>query len=338
MNRAAPRRGIAADNLPPKWFDKDPAKSYEQEVSDQLQVIQWAAEAAQAEAATTPFRLWFSVYETTQQQAQQAGLPSLLAGFGASLIERAVNDAVGQLLGMPFHALLVNNVLGVELGEIDVRLQDTLPHQILPAIPLSSIAARHTVGLADPIRTADIVPADHLHDGLPQSLEEVVAFYGIRYFKIKIHNKLQEDIERLTAIASLLDSLLPGTLYHCTLDGNEQYEALEQVRPLIEALVTQSALHRLAAALLFIEQPLARAMALDPKRCGGIERITERFPVIVDESDDTLDAYSHALALGYSGHEPQEFARTPSKAWPTSRAPRNATPRQEALLSSAPKT
>lgn len=294
-------RGIGAENLPPKWFDKDPARSYEQEVADQLQVMQWATEAAQAEAATTSFRLWLSVYQATQQQAQTAGLPSLLAGFGPSLIERAVNDAVGRLVGLPFHSLLINNVLGIELGQIDAALQDTVPRQILPTIPLPSIAARHTVGLADPIRTTDIAPADRLHDGLPQSLEEVVAFYGIRYFKIKIHNQLQADIERLTAIATLLNELLPTTPYHCTLDGNEQYDTLEQLRPLIEALTRHPALQRLAAALLFIEQPLARAVALDPARCQGIEQITAQFPVIIDESDDALDAYSRALSIGYSG-------------------------------------
>jgi len=294
-------RGIAADNLPPKWFDKSPAKSYAQELGDQLQVVRWAAEAAQSGSATTPFRLWHHVYMATQRQAQAAGLPGLLAGFGPSLIERAVNDAVGQLLDLPFHALLAGNALGIELGRLDSALAGIAPSQVLPAQPLDSIAARHTVGLSDPIRVADIPAAERLHDGLPQSLDEVITFYGVRYLKIKIQNKLDEDIERLTAIAVLLDESLPSIPFYCTLDGNEQYDTLEQLLPILEALRDRPALARFAASIIFIEQPLARAVALDAERCGGIERITDRFPLIIDESDDALDAYSRALRLGYSG-------------------------------------
>ncbi|MBI2525514.1 MAG: hypothetical protein HYV93_05985 [Candidatus Rokubacteria bacterium] len=37
--------GFAADNLPPKWFDKDPAKSFRDNVADQLASIRAAHEA-----------------------------------------------------------------------------------------------------------------------------------------------------------------------------------------------------------------------------------------------------------------------------------------------------
>lgn len=294
-------RGIAADHLPPKWFDKDPAKTFVQEASDQLQIIKWAAEAAQGQPATTAFRLWLAVYQTTQQRAQRAGLPSLLGGFGPSLVERAVNDAVGHLLGQPFHTLLSSNALGVELDLIEPTLHGITPADALPAQPLDAIAARHTVGLADPIRTADIAPEERLQDGLPQSLEEVVAFYGVRYFKIKIQNRLEEDIARLVAIAAVLDGQLPDAAYFSTLDGNEQYETVEQLIPVLEALSGRPELRRMAESILFIEQPLARSVALDADRCRGIERITAQFPVIIDESDDALDAYRRALELGYNG-------------------------------------
>jgi hypothetical protein len=163
------------------------------------------------------------------------------------------------------------------------------------------VAARHTVGLSDPIHTADIAVAERLHDGLPQSLEEVIEYYGVRYFKLKVQNKLEQDIERLTAIAALLDEQLPHAAYHCTLDGNEQYSAFEQLMPLLQELRTRPSLRRLYNSIIFIEQPLARAQALDHGSCAGIEDITALFPVIIDEADDNLDAYRHALQLGYSG-------------------------------------
>jgi hypothetical protein len=292
-------RGIASDNLPPLWFDKNPAKSFPQQLDDMLQVVEWARQAALSETLTTPFALWHAVYRVTVQQV--VGLPSLLAGFGPSLIERAVNDAVGKLLQKPFHALLIDNDLGIDFGMIEPSLHDYTPRQLLPAQPLMSIWARHAIGLSDPIRTADISAPERLHDGLPQSLEEVIDFYGVRYFKIKVQNRLESDIERLHAIANVLKRMLPDGDYHCTLDGNEQYETVEQLRPLLETLQARPELHDLAASIIFIEQPLARSVALERERCAGIEAIARHYPVIIDESDGALESYALALELGYSG-------------------------------------
>jgi hypothetical protein len=181
-------QGIAADNLPPKWFDKAPAKTYTQEIQDQILVLRWAMQAALAQPPATAFDLWRTVYHDTQQQAAAAGLPPLLGGFGPSLVERAINDALGNLLDMPFHRLLHTNAPGINFGALDAQLRDVEPAQILPPSPLSHVWARHTVGLSDPIRTSDIGDGERLYDGLPQSLEEVVSFYGARYFKIKVQN------------------------------------------------------------------------------------------------------------------------------------------------------
>lgn len=294
-------RGIAADNLPPKWFDKTPDKTYADELRDQIQIAQWAAASVQNLGFATPFRLWLETYKYVQEQATRARLPKLLAGFGPSLIERAINDAVGRLLDLPFAAYLKSEAPGIDLGAIDANLKGIEPRVILPNQPLGAIFARHTVGLSDPIRADEILDDERLHDGLPQSLDEVVRFYGVRYFKIKVCNQLEHDIARLESIAALLDEEIPSDSYHCTLDGNEQYETFEQLLPLLEALKNRPALHRLATSLIFIEQPLARAYALDAERCLDLGRVTKQFPVIIDEADDDLDAFPRALVLGYNG-------------------------------------
>jgi hypothetical protein len=292
-------QGIAADNLPPLWFDKGPAKSYRQQVSDQIQVLSWACEAAAAEGHAEPFRLWLSTYRQTQALAGKAGLPPLLGGFGPALVERAIDDAVGRLLGLPFHILLSSGALGIDLGLADGKLIGINPAAGLPEQPLSSVAVRHTVGLSDPIRSSEISTDDRLNDGLPQSLDEVIRFYGVRHFKLKVGNRGSIDLEQLEAIAGVLDGELPNTAYACTIDGNEMYEAMEQLRPLIEGLRSRPGLQRLASSILFIEQPLARSAALDPERCCGIERLG--FPVIIDESDDSIESLPKALSLGYGG-------------------------------------
>ena len=57
------------------------------------------------------------------------------------------------------------------------------------------------------------------------------------------------------------------------------------------------ALRRLVASILFIEQPITRAHALD----ADVSALSAIKPVIVDESDDGLDVFPRAKALGYRG-------------------------------------
>jgi hypothetical protein len=54
-------------------------------------------------------------------------------------------------------------------------------------------------------------------------------------------------------------------------------------------------LARLVGSILFIEQPVKRKRAF-ASRIAGIDK-----PVIIDESDDSLEAFPRARALGYRG-------------------------------------
>jgi hypothetical protein len=66
---------------------------------------------------------------------------------------------------------------------------------------VSTIAARHTIGLLDPLTEDEI--AEPLDDGLPQSLEAVITRYGHRWFKIKLSGDVAADLDRLGRIASV---------------------------------------------------------------------------------------------------------------------------------------
>ena len=57
------------------------------------------------------------------------------------------------------------------------------------------------------------------------------------------------------------------------------------------------ALTRLTASILFIEQPIARKAALE----ADFRHIALGLPVIIDESDGTLDTFVAARERGYSG-------------------------------------
>jgi hypothetical protein len=69
----------------------------------------------------------------------------------------------------------------------------------------------------------------------------------------------------------------------------------------VDRLRTTPELQALDRAILFIEQPLDRSVALDPANAPLLERISRHKPLIIDEADGTLDAFRAAMSLGYRG-------------------------------------
>ena len=112
----------------------------------------------------------------------------------------------------------------------------TSPGFLAELHPAPTIEARHTVGLVDPITAAD--QTERVDDGLPETLEEVVATYGHRWFKLKVGGDLQADLDRLARIAAVLDRL---PAYQVTLDGNEQYADAEAALALWRAIAAHPA-------------------------------------------------------------------------------------------------
>jgi hypothetical protein len=148
------------------------------------------------------------------------------------------------------------------------------------------------VGLVDPITAADV--AERVNDGLPETLEEVARHYGHRWWKLKVGGNLVADIDRLCQIAAVLDA---GPAYQASLDGNEQYADGESALALWQSMMAEPRLARLCASIAYIEQPVARARALDT----SMSALGKARPVIIDESDGDLSAFVTAKGLGYAG-------------------------------------
>ncbi len=287
--------GLAAEALAAKWFDKDPRWSDAENVDQLRAALEIASGLYRTAPARTAFLHFAETYDAQLAEAAALGLNPLVAGFGPALLDRAALDALCRLEGVSFAAAVQRNLPGLvphkvvpDLGDIDfaaflVRLR-----------PGPSIALRHTVGLLDPITAADIGPGGRVVDGLPQTLEEVVAVYGPRYFKLKLGGQLDADIDRLARIAALLDRI--GAPYHATVDGNEQYDEIAEFAAAWAEIARRPALARLRRAILYIEQPIRRGHALDRSISGLIPH-----PVIIDESDDTIGAFPQARTEGYSG-------------------------------------
>jgi len=291
--------GLAADMLAPKWYDKDPDKSYADNMNDLVAGARTAVDTAMSLSSNqSVYRIWRDTYEACQVAGPAAGRNPLVASNGPSLVERALLDGLGTILGLPYHTLLRDNLAGIDLGDIHGELAGMAPADVIPAHPLQQIHLRHTVGLADPIRTSDLSSEDHLHDGLPQSLEQYIDRQGISYFKIKVGGDVDTDAARLAEIAGVL----PAKDLTVSLDGNEQYNDPADLTELLDRLQAgDAATRRLYDAILYLEQPLDRRVALDAGSAAAVRAVSERKPMIIDESDETLTTFKDSVALGYRG-------------------------------------
>lgn len=281
--------GAAAELMAPKWFDKNLQLTNEDNFGQLRSVLRLAREAYLSDASPASAFGHFARHHDAHQAASAAeDFNPLLASYGPALLDRAVLDAVCRLAGVSFYDAVRSNIAGIGFDGLDMDrfLAGLSPHQ--------DVEARHTVGLVDAITAQD--PHDRVNDGLPETLEEVVATYGHRWFKLKVGGNVAADIARLSAIASVLDrSTQP---YFVSLDGNEQYTAAAGVAELVAAIRSAPALQRLWTSIAFIEQPIARKLALDEDLRGAD---LGGKPVIIDESDGDLDSFLQARDRGYSG-------------------------------------
>jgi hypothetical protein len=294
--------GYSGDCLPPSWFDKSPAKDFAVQIAEMLKVIAYSQTVFAEEFArdTRFFPAWYTAQQRIQAQCRQWTLPPLLASFGASLLERAILDAACRLNSLSFAQAVRENLFGIDAGQVHPQLTGLEPKDWLPVEPAKAIFVRQTVGLGDPLTTDDIPASERLADGWPQAIEDYVVRRGVRYFKIKVANRLEHDLDRLERVARLLERHL-GQKYWLTLDGNEQYKHAEEFHELISAVRQSAALAHLWANTLAIEQPFDRHIALDEGQTQGLRELSHIKPIIIDESDGTLDAYRRAIELGYRG-------------------------------------
>ena len=288
--------GAAAEMLVPKWFDKNQALSNDDNF-DQLRLsLKLAADAYLASGRPrTAFGHFAAHYDEQIAASAQRSFNPLVANFGPAQIDRAILDAFCRSEGCSVYDALKTNLVGIDASLLPKHLTDLagfdLPRFLAKLTPATHIAARHTVGLLDIIGGHP----NQVGDGLPESLEEVAAAYGHRFFKLKIGGNAKADLRRLIEIASVLDRLAEP--YHVSLDGNEQYNDINALLDLWRQVEAAPALTRLVSSILFIEQPVTRAHALET----DVARLCQIKPVIIDESDDGFAAFPRARALNYSG-------------------------------------
>ena len=274
--------GASAELLVPKWFDKRPELSPAQTVDGLRRSLEIARGLYLARTGyLTAFDLHASCIGAQIATCAKKNIPPLAAAYGPAEIDKAVLDAVLRAVETNFFDGMAGNIAG-----IDARLSPDLKETDITTFlagrkPLPRVAIRHTVGLDDTVEGKDGVADAHENA-------------GARYFKLKLSGDPAADAARLARIGKELDTLGHG--YKVTLDANEQYADLAALQALIDRVDRDPGLGPIASRLLYIEQPMPR----DITWTSLLGKLSRR-NFIIDEADDSYDAFPAARALGYHG-------------------------------------
>ena len=274
--------GASAEFLVPKWFDKRPHLAPEQTVEELRCSLLIARELYLAHKNfDTAFGLHASCIAAQLKLCAREDIPPLAAVYGLAEIDKAILDAVLRATSTNFFDGMAQNIAGID-ARLSRDLSDGDIAQFLKRRKrLERVAIRHTVGLDDKVEGEGGVADRHENA-------------GARYFKLKLNGDPAHDADRLIRIGNELAGLPYD--YKVTLDANEQYADLSALATLVDRLDRDNALRPVASKLLYIEQPMPR----DITRKSPLGALARR-DFIVDEADDSYDAFPVARALGYRG-------------------------------------
>jgi hypothetical protein len=274
--------GASAEFLVPKWFDKRPHLSPEQTVDELRRSLLIARDIYLAHSAyETAFGLHAACIGAQVEACVREDIPPLAAAYGPAEIDKAILDALLRCTGGNFFDGMKSNIAGVDARLSRDLIDADMSRFLAGRNRLERVAIRHTVGMDDKVEG---------EGGVADTKENA----GARYFKLKLNGDPQHDADRLTRIGKEL-ATLPYD-YRVTLDANEQYADLVALSSLVEQLDRDTALRPIAQKLLYIEQPMPR----DITRQSPLGALARR-DFIVDEADDSYDAFPAARALGYRG-------------------------------------
>jgi hypothetical protein len=274
--------GASAELLAPKWFDKRPHLSPEATVDGLRRSLTVARELYLGQSGMrTAFALHAASIKAQYEACVKEDIPALAAAFGPAEIDKAILDALLRAASCNFFHGMAENVAGIDAQLSPDLSADDIASFLSSRRRLERVAVRHTVGLDDTIEGRGGVADPHENS-------------GARYFKLKLGGHPDQDAARLAAISKAL-ATLPYD-YKVTLDANEQYADLAALRALTERLDRDAALRPIAARLLYLEQPMPR----DITRQTPLGALAAR-DFIIDEADESCDAFPAARALGYRG-------------------------------------
>ncbi len=276
--------GASAELLVPKWFDKRPHLAPDETVWELRRSLMIARDLYLTRSGfETAFGLHARCLAAQVEACAKEDIPPLAAAYGPAEIDKAVLDALLRCVGVNFFDGMAGNIAGVDASLTSDLREDDITLFLARRQRLERVAIRHTVGLDDKVEGTS---------GVADAKENA----GARYFKLKLklNGDPEQDAVRLIRIGKEF-ATLPHD-YGVTLDANEQYADLAGLSALVDRLDRDGALKPIATKLLYIEQPMPR----DIFRQSPLGALGAR-DFIIDEADDSYDAFPAARALGYRG-------------------------------------
>ena len=227
-------------------------------------------------------------------------IPKLCTLVTASPFDAAVHDAFGKI-----HQRNVYQTYGPDLLPNDLSrylgkdYAGHWLHKYLRTQPAPELPLYHSVGALDPLTAAEV--KQPIHDGLPETLGEWIAYSGVDHIKIKLNgDDLQWDVQRvlnIDAVAVELQRRRAISTWFYSLDFNERCRDVGYLLRFICTLKERNpaAFHRIQ----YIEQPTRRDLAAD--RRNVMNEASKLIPVVIDESLTGLDMLLLARDMGYTG-------------------------------------
>ena len=274
--------GASAEMMVPKWFDKRAHLSTEQTVDELRRSLAIASKLyLSGSGFDTAFGHHASRVAAQIEKCAKEDIPPLAAIFGPAEIDKAILDALLRGAGVNFFDGMAANIAGLDARLSPDLANDDIARFLAQSRRREHVAIRHTVGLDDVVEGAG---------GVADANENSAA----RYFKLKLAGNPDTDAARLVRIGREL-ATLPYE-YAVTLDANEQYADPGDLRNLVDRLSRDATLAPIAGRLLYIEQPMPR----DTTRATPLTDLAV-YDFIIDEADDSYNAFLAARSLGYRG-------------------------------------
>ncbi len=294
-------QGVASEALLPGYILRVPASERERELSLMRESIRAAVLAArQLPQQASVFDLVQALGNTraTPRSATTGqAWPTLLVGFGTSLVERAVIDAFCRGRGLTFREALLTQSLGMRLGDIHPELAGQSPADYLPHSTPTSLTLRQPIAPGDPITRE--AAARLFVSPPPPSVEDAITRDGLTHFTILLTGHAEADLAHLSQLAKVIEHA-SGT-WRFVLDGDERYREASGFAAFWERLSDDVLLRPFLAGLLCVQQPIAREAALSEATATVFADWSDRPPIVIDASDDSPASLRRAFHVGYAG-------------------------------------
>ena len=255
----------------PKWFDKSPDRSNEQNIDDLRASLTFASEAYTSNSAPrSAFGHASFHYRALLDHGAARGLNALTASYGAALVDRAMLDALCRMRDVS-----IGTALWLNLPGLGADLTPDLAHfdfdAFLASLPaLTSIDARHTVGMMDPLTADEVDARRRPTDGLPVALTTSSRAIAIAGSSSSSAGDVTADIERLVAHRA---GARAARHYRDHARRQRAIRRRRGARCVPGALLAEPRLRACARRSLYLEQPLPRA---DRARRGCLTRCARR--------------------------------------------------------------